>query len=350
MHRIGHSAPLTSPNILLCVLLLSTAGLFACATAGHEGARAPSAHGAAAQARGPSGGTAKPAAAAAAAKAQKGSPGRRAHFAIISDFGESGLGERQVADLVHSWQPDFIVTLGDNNYPNGAEATIDANIGQYYGDYIALKKGRTSAYPTSSTQKFFPALGNHDWRARGAVPYLNYFDLPGNGRYYTFERGPVAFFIIDSDPHEPDGTDVDSKQAAWLRQQLAASQAPHKVVVMHHPPYSSGHHGSSPWMQWPFGAWGATVVLAGHDHTYEHVVVDGLHYLVMGLSGAERDTFKVACALPQASHDFCYDGNFGALEAEADDATLTLRLITIDGRVQDTLQVGSGAAQPRPLR
>lgn len=277
------------------------------------------------------------------APATKPAASAEAHFAIISDFGQSGLGERQVADLVHSWQPQFIVTLGDNNYPNGAEATIDANIGQYYGDYIALKKGRTSAYPTASSQKFFPALGNHDWRARGAVPYLNYFDLPGNGRYYSVTRGPVALFILDSDPHEPDGTDATSKQAKWLEGQLRASQAPHKLVVMHHPPFSSGHHGSSSWMQWPFKAWGATLVLAGHDHTYEHVVMDGLDYLVMGLSGADRDRFKVACALPRASKDFCYDGNFGALEAHADATSLTVRLITIDGRVQDTLTLAGAS-------
>jgi hypothetical protein len=38
--------------------------------------------------------------------------------------------------LVLSWQPEFILTLGDNNYPVGSPETIDANIGQFYHAYI----------------------------------------------------------------------------------------------------------------------------------------------------------------------------------------------------------------------
>lgn len=258
-------------------------------------------------------------------------------FALIGDFGQSGQKEQQVADLVHSWQPQYIVTLGDNNYPDGAEATLESNIAQYYGDYIKLKPGRSSPHATSATQRFFPTLGNHDWRAEGALPYLNYFDLPGNGRYYRVARGPVEFFIVDSDPHEPDGTDANSVQAHWLQAALKGSTAPWKLVILHHPPFSSGRHGSSAWMQWPYKSWGADAVLGGHDHTYEHLVVEGLDYIVMGLSGATRDTFKVACALPRASIDTCFDENYGALKASATADTLSLQFITIDGRTQDTI-------------
>jgi len=270
----------------------------------------------------------------------------RAHFAVIGDFGKSGLPEQQVADLVHSWQPEFIVTLGDNNYPNGCQQTIDANIGQYYGAYIRAKKGAKSQYAKSEQQRFFPCLGNHDWRAPGAKPYLDYFDLPGNGRYYQITRGPVAFFIIDSDPHEPDGIDAHGAQGQWLKGALADATAPWKVVILHHPPYSSGRHGSNTWMQWPYKAWGAHLVMGGHDHTYEHIVMEDLHYIVMGLSGASKDAFRVACALPNAQHDSCYDGNYGALEAEASATELTLRMTTIDGRVHDTVTLRRPGAAP----
>ena len=55
---------------------------------------------------------------------------------------------------------------------------------------------------------------------------------------------------------------------------LAASTAPWKIVYMHHPPYSSSQHGSTPGMQWPFENWGASLVLTGHDHTYERILRD----------------------------------------------------------------------------
>src|SRR5712671_4906319 len=55
---------------------------------------------------------------------------------------------------------------------------------------------------------------------------------------------------------------------------------------MHHPPYSSGPHGATLYMRWPFRQWGADLVLTGHDHIYERLSVDGLPYIVDGLGGA----------------------------------------------------------------
>jgi len=37
-------------------------------------------------------------------------------FAAIGDYGKSGVNELAVADYVKSWNPDFIITLGNNNY------------------------------------------------------------------------------------------------------------------------------------------------------------------------------------------------------------------------------------------
>src|SRR5262245_34079066 len=146
-----------------------------------------------------------------------GSPAQSAQpvrFAVIGDYGLAGSNEAAVAALAASWAPDFIITTGDNNYYYGAAETIDRNIGQYYHAYISPYHG--SYGPGATTNRFFPVLGNHDWDTPGAKPYLNYFTLPGNERYYDVVRGPVHFFMLDSDPREPDGTKMDSVQAAWL--------------------------------------------------------------------------------------------------------------------------------------
>src|SRR4051794_21122347 len=52
-------------------------------------------------------------------------------LAVIGDYGAAGQPEQDVSNLVHSWGPDLVITTGDNNYPDGAASTIDANIGQY---------------------------------------------------------------------------------------------------------------------------------------------------------------------------------------------------------------------------
>src|SRR4051812_24890775 len=129
-------------------------------------------------------------------------------FAVIGDFGASDSTEADVAALVKSWNPDFVLTVGDNNYPVGSASTIDLNIGQYYHDFIYPYVGTYGAGAT--TNRFFPTLGNHDWgdfypNPTGDQPYLDYFTLPGNDRYYTFTAGPVQYFALDSDGNEPDG-------------------------------------------------------------------------------------------------------------------------------------------------
>ncbi len=244
-------------------------------------------------------------------------------FAAIGDYGHAGVPERDVANLVKSWNPDFIITLGDNNYELGDSATIDQNIGQYYHEYIYNYKGRYG--PKTFSDRFFPSLGNHDYYTRNGQAYRDYFTLPGNGRYYDFVRGDVHFFALNSDPAEPDGISATSRQAQWLHAALAASSARWNVVYLHHAPYSSGQHGSTQIMQWPFAAWGASLVLAGHDHHYERLEVDGLPYFVNGLGGHSYYT-STRPRLPQSQRYFT--GNFGALLLDATPDSLSVRFFT----------------------
>ncbi|HEY3254261.1 MAG TPA: metallophosphoesterase [Polyangiaceae bacterium] len=206
-------------------------------------------------------------------------------FVIIGDYGASGEEEAQVAALARALEPDFIVTTGDNNYPLGAAETIDENVGRYFHEFIAPYHGTFGS--GARDNRFFPCLGNHDWYTLEAQPYLDYFSLPNNERYYDIVRGSVQLFALDSDPNEPDGTDFDSVQGRWFEQRIRASTVPWRVVYFHHPPYSSGPHGSSLGMRWPFREWGATVVYSGHDHTYERFDIDGFPYIVNGVGGNE---------------------------------------------------------------
>jgi len=56
--------------------------------------------------------------------------------AVVGDFGVDTQAEADVAALVASWQPAAVVTTGDNNYPDGAAETLDANVGKYYRSFI----------------------------------------------------------------------------------------------------------------------------------------------------------------------------------------------------------------------
>jgi len=256
-----------------------------------------------------------------------------AHFAVIGDYGANTANEAAVATLVKSWNPDFVITTGDNNYLYGEAATIDQNIGQYYHQFI-FPYGGTYGAGSPDFNRFFPALGNHDWNnVAGAAPYLAYFSLPGNERYYDFGWGPLHLFALDSDPHEPDGVDSASVQAAWLQARLAAVSEPWKIVYMHHPPYSSSSvHGSTGYMQWDFQGWGASAVLAGHDHTYERIAINGFPYFVNGLGGQTLYSFGT----PVTGSQLRYNDQYGAMLIDATAAQLTFQFIGVDGTVADT--------------
>ena len=252
-------------------------------------------------------------------------------FAAIGDYGFTGPAERDVADLVKSWNPEFIITLGDNNYDFGDSTTIDQNIGQYYHAYIHNYKGRYG--PRTSTDRFFPSLGNHDYYTRNGQAYRDYFTLPGNGRYYELVRGDVHLFALNSDPAEPDGIKANSVQARWLKERLAASRARWKLVYFHHSPYTSGRHGPDADLQWPFREWGASVVLSGHDHIYERLLVDGLPYFVNGLGG--RNLHGVQ-PVRRPESQALFNGNYGAMLLNATPDSLTLQFITRTRQLIDT--------------
>ena len=211
-------------------------------------------------------------------------------FAFVGDFGSNDEDEDSVSMLIKSWNPEAIITLGDNNYPNGSAADIDKNIGKYYHDYIKPYIGSYGAQ--ADTNRFWPCLGNHDLMSAAGTPYFNYFQLPNNERYYDFVIGDIHFFALNSDPSEADGVTAASTQGIWLQNKLQASTSKWKIVYGHYAPYcSDAWYGNHPYIQWPFKNWGADIVLAGHAHLYERLVVNGFPYVVNGLGGQSKYNF-----------------------------------------------------------
>lgn len=201
-------------------------------------------------------------------------------FANIGDFGDptNGTVERDVANLVNGWSPSYITTNGDNQYET--PCNYQTKVGDFYGAYITN---------SLNTNRFWPALGNHDWDECGLTAYKSFFVLPGNGRYYELVRGPIHWFILDTEPEEPDGISVTSVQAEWLHAKLALSKAPWKIVISQNAPYTSdtggGNAPGTVGLRWPYKEWGATLVISGDAHQYEKLVVDGFTYIVNGAGG-----------------------------------------------------------------
>ena len=137
---------------------------------------------------------------------------------------------------------------------------------------------------------FYAALGNHDDPNQR---FYKPFNMDGQ-RFYTFTKGNVDFFALDSNY-------MDRKQLDWFERAIKDSKSDWRMVYFHHPLYSSGRaHGSEVDLQRAARAavqsvW-MNVVFAGHEHFYERVKPQKgdllLHVLADRRSSARGDIRK----------------------------------------------------------
>jgi 3',5'-cyclic AMP phosphodiesterase CpdA len=200
------------------------------------------------------------------------------HWLAVADTGGGNAEQREVGErmaAVNRVRPlDLVVLGGDNIYPNGDIAQVREKFTDPY-------KGLLNA-----GVPFHAVLGNHDIRTANGDPQIAYPPFGMKGRWYTLRKGPVEFFMIDTNINTDWG-----RQRPWLREALAASTAPWKVVVGHHPIYSSGYYGNDEAardrLATLFRSAGVQLYINGHDHNYERSKpINGTTYLVVGGGGA----------------------------------------------------------------
>jgi predicted phosphodiesterase len=225
-------------------------------------------------------------------------------FAVIGDTGTGGSAQYQVSKLLNDARArfpyEFVIMMGDNMYG-----------GQGPADFV--KKFETPYKPILEAGiKFYATLGNHDDPAQR---FYKPFNMEGK-RYYTFRKGDVEFFVLDS-------TYMTPAQLAWLKDVLAKSDAKWKIPYFHHPLYSSGEkHGSEQDLRTLveplFIANGVDVVFAGHEHFYERLKPqNGIYYITEGGSAKLREgNIRVGSAMTAKGFDT--DNSFMLVEIAKD--------------------------------
>lgn len=229
----------------------------------------------------------------------------------------------EIAELVVENEVDLVLHLGDIVYPRGAREHYNEG----FFDPFAKMLARIPMWPT---------IGNHDCLTEGAKPVLDYFDLPG--RYYDFVHGPVHFFCLDTYSSE---LIEGSKQRAWLRDALAKSTAPWKVVFTHRPflTVSRSKADSENRMLRDeihpiLAQHGVSLVFSGHDHNYQRFEPrGGVHYIVAGGGGKSLYDLGTAEDLVKSLRGYSFALVDVALEK------LTVRGIDEDGEQFDRLEI-----------
>ena len=251
-------------------------------------------------------------------------------FAVIGDTGTGDKYQDDVARVLlksrDTFPFTFVIMMGDNLY--GTERPQDY-VRKFEQPYKTLLDAKVNFYAT---------LGNHDDpNQRLYKP----FNMNGE-RYYTFTKGPIRFFVLDSNY-------MDRTQLSWLEGELKKSTEQWKMAYFHHPMYSSGgRHGSEvdlrDQLEPLFLKYGMDVVFAGHEHFYERIRPQkGIHYFTCGGGAKLREGDVVRSPLTAAAFDT--DRSFMLAEVSAE----TFRFQTIS-RLGKKVDEGTFALGPEPKR
>jgi hypothetical protein len=206
----------------------------------------------------------------------------------------------KIVKMVKAKKPMFVVNTGD--------LVSDGDSIHDWEHFFNINRElmRNTAY--------FPVLGNHEHDSRF---YFDFFDLPGNERYYSFSVGDALFLFLDTEGahiEKPAYVSEENEelfwrnvsleymqmQKSWVEKQLQIYDEAGFVFVFFHQPLFSIKRTRVEDTKLRRKFWGdiferhgVQIVLNGHDHHYHHAYHGGTHYVTTAGGGAglyEPDT------------------------------------------------------------
>ncbi|MEZ0608917.1 metallophosphoesterase [Fibrella sp. WM1] len=262
----------------------------------------------------------------------------------IASFGDCGAGNANQLAVREAYlafmasQPggyvpaDLWLLIGDNSY-NGDDPTYQTKFFDVYRDNLLLN------HPV------YAIPGNHDYSDNAAlaashnIPYFDIFTHPtqaeaggvasGTREWYSFDYGPVHVVMLDGygtrlvngvQKKLYDDT-LSHPQAIWLKQDLAATTQPWRLVYLHFPPYTQGSHNSETEgdliairqrLNPIFERYGVDVVMTGHSHVYERSYPIHDHYGPLSQFVANPTAYRREADASSGRYDGSANGGAGS--------------------------------------
>jgi hypothetical protein len=285
-------------------------------------------------------------------------------FIVLGDTGTGDAQQRAAADAAHAVCARegcaFVLLLGDNLYPRGADS-IDDPIWQtaFEEPYAAFDI------------PFYPVLGNHDdggeflgitlnglgnehERGLTEVAYTSRssrWKMPST--YHVRREGPVGLIGLDTNTILWDAPPGEEQRAWWPDAYAEVDGAPWVIAYGHHPYRSNGEHGNAGDFDLADGVtvpipevqgdhWKAfmddlvcgqaDVYLAGHDHTRQWLdaasMCGGTELIISGAGG--KTTPLARAETPTRYED---DSEVGFLHVRADATSFRGRFYDAAGEI-----------------
>lgn len=234
-------------------------------------------------------------------------------IAFAGDFDKGSNAKATIASM-QKHNVSFIVGAGDYAYSGSAST--------WYNDIIGPYKGKMKG-----------ARGNHD----SSQEYLTVFgQTTWNFEMQVTTNLSVVFIDTESGINE---TTLDNLTKA------AKARSKHVAYVFHKPHVTSsdGHHKASEnkWgsiIDTVAKKYGVKLIVAGHNHVYEHAMNNGIHYVTSGAAG--RGLYKTGCKITGAVK--CDASNHGFLKVTVGN-DLLCQFVFNNGTIFDTFTISAGA-------
>jgi len=225
---------------------------------------------------------------------------------------------------------------------------VDCGASQYQ-----WKQWLTGAEELFLSCVFAPTLGNHedyttDWQMsppywyRALFPVVKNEDAELDGYVYSFDYGDVHYAVLDTQAEELSAWKDNwvKRQAVWLANDLAESDARWKVILCHKPFYELDgtltEHGKA-WL--PIcHKYGVQLVLAGHHHVYTRKAVGGVTIITAGVSG-DGTGYEVQEDGKDGVRQRCDMLTYMTMTVTRD--VLRLKAVQVDGTAIDEVMISS---------
>jgi calcineurin-like phosphoesterase family protein len=226
----------------------------------------------------------------------------------------------QTANLIGTINPKAVISLGDNQYPDGALSDYRAFYDRSWGKYL----GKTN-----------PAPGNHEYDTANAKGYFDYFGSRAPSAYYSYDIGEWHLVSLNSEIDYSTG----SAQETWLDADLAVTTKKCILAYWHRPRWSSGdEHGSDSSLDplvtdlYHVRADLLLVRFARQNPDGEKIT-NGIREVVVGTGGKSHYGFGPAIANSQARNS----SSFGLLKVTLHPASYDLEFVPTTGSFTDKL-------------
>ena len=247
-------------------------------------------------------------------------------FFVLGDWGRHGqYGQKELADVMgqvaEKIEPEFIISTGDNFYPDGVASVMDP----------AWQKSFEDVYTHHLLHcPWYVVLGNHDYRGN-CEAQIAYTDISRRwtmpDRYffkdYNTEDGVDARFVfIDSSPFEDKyyeeekykysvSSQDSARQKRWIEGMLEGNSNTWEIVVGHHPMYSGGKRRFSTDdmkknLEPTLKRFNVDAYFCGHEHDVQHIFPeDGVNQVISGAGSDIRETgYHPGSLFSMAEHGF----------------------------------------------